>query len=159
MGSSDVLAKYFCGDSRGYFYREKTFEGTDEEYIEAKRQSSTVFVSNVSALVCEERIWELFLLCGRVRRVIMGLNRNTLRFCGFCFVEFYTTESADAAVKYLNGFRFEQSPLSIDKDYGFVDGRQYGRGMFGGRVKQDKLYVEERHHRDVKRGKYARRFR
>ncbi|AFN82685.1 putative RNA-binding protein [Encephalitozoon romaleae SJ-2008] len=143
-----TLEQYFAGEREGYFYREKTFVGTDEEYVEAKKNSSTVFISNIPISVREERIWELFLLCGEVKRVIMGLNRNTLRFCGFCFVEFYTVHSADMAVKYINGFRLDQSPLSIDKDYGFVDGRQYGRGVFGGRVKVDKMYLEDRHQRD-----------
>ncbi|CAD26220.1 similarity to 20kDa NUCLEAR CAP BINDING PROTEIN [Encephalitozoon cuniculi GB-M1] len=155
-----TLERYFGGEPRGYFYREKTFVGTDEEYLEAKRSSSTVFVSNISTSVREERIWELFLLCGPVRRVVMGLNRNTLRFCGFCFVEFYSTDSANVAVRYLNGFRLEQSPLAIDKDYGFVDGRQYGRGVFGGRVKTDRMYLEDRHQRDNnKRRKHGRHLR
>lgn len=155
-----ALEKYFAGDAREYFYREKTFVGTDEEYLEAKRRSSTVFVSNIPTSVREERIWELFLLCGPVRRVIMGLNRNTLRFCGFCFVEFYATDAAEAAVRYMNGFRLDLGPLAIDKDYGFVEGRQYGRGMFGGRVKADKMYLEDRHQRGhTKRRRHGRSLR
>ncbi|ADM11209.1 putative RNA-binding protein [Encephalitozoon intestinalis ATCC 50506] len=153
----ETLEKYFGGEPGGYFYREKTFVGTDEEYLEAKKNSSTIFVSNVPTNVREERIWELFLLCGAVKRVIMGLNRNTLRFCGFCFVEFYEVCSADMAVRYINGFRIDQVPLTIDKDYGFVEGRQYGRGVFGGRVKADKMYLEDKHQRDgVKRRRQGR---
>lgn len=155
------LARYFVRKEEDSFYREKTFTGTDEEYLEAKRTSSTIFVSNIPTTVKEERIWELFMLCGPVRRVIMGVNRNTLRFCGFCFVEFYSADSASAAVRTLNEFRLDQSLLSMDKDYGFVEGRQYGRGIFGGRVKSDKLYLEDRYQRREmhgKRGRYGEPF-
>lgn len=137
------LEEYFSREE-GSFYREKTFVGTNEEYLEAKKKSSTVFVSGIPTNVREEKIWELFLLCGPVKRVIMGVNRNTLRFCGFCFVEFYSVASALNAVRYLRHFRFFQSKLSIDKDYGFVEGRQYGRGVFGGCAKVDKSYLDDR---------------
>lgn len=143
-----MLAKYFVRDA-GSFYREKTFVGTDEEYLAAKRMSATVFVSNIPEDVHEECVWELFMLCGPVRRVVMGINRNTLRFCGFCFVEFYSPDAAEDAVRYLKDFRLGLSPLNVDKDYGFMEGRQYGRGVFGGRVKVDKQYLER--HRTKRR--------
>jgi nuclear cap-binding protein subunit 2 len=131
------LERYFRKEAPPSFYREKTFQGTDEEYADALRSSKTVFVAGISPTVAEECIWELFLLCGPVRRVIMGVNKNTYRCCGFCFVEFYSAESAEKAVMYLKDFRLDRSPLSVDRDYGFVEGRQYGRGMFGGRVRMD----------------------
>jgi nuclear cap-binding protein subunit 2 len=131
------LEKYFRKEEPPSFYREKTFRGTDEEYAETLRNSSTVFVAGLSPTVTEERIWELFLFCGPIRRVIMGVNKNTHRCCGFCFVEFYSIGSAEKAVRYLRIFKLDQSPLSVDRDYGFVEGRQYGRGMFGGRVRVD----------------------
>ena len=46
----------------------------------------TVYVGNLSHFTSEEQIHELFLKCGTIDRIIMGLDRNKLTPCGFCFV-------------------------------------------------------------------------
>ena len=44
----------------------------------------TVYVGNLSHFTTEEQIHELFLKCGAIDRIIMGLDRNKLTPCGFC---------------------------------------------------------------------------
>lgn len=53
-----------------------------------------VAAGNLSFLTTEAQIYELCSLVGPVKRVIMGLNRNSKTPCGFCFVEHYTAEAA-----------------------------------------------------------------
>jgi len=54
--------------------------------------------------------------------------------CGFCFVVFYERADAAAAVAYLNGHALDERPIRCDWDWGFVEGRQFGRGRAGGQV-------------------------
>jgi len=87
---------------------------------------------------------------GGVKRIIMGLDRNT-RYahnmtlipayscmtwtifslfrtpCGFCFVEFYTHAEALAGMRYVSGTKLERI-IRCDLDLGYRGGRQFGRG-------------------------------
>jgi nuclear cap-binding protein subunit 2 len=45
-------------------------------------------VGNLSFYTSEDQIYELFSMCGEVKRVIMGLDRVKKTPCGFCFVEY-----------------------------------------------------------------------
>lgn len=67
----------------------------------------------------------------------MGLDRNTKTPCGFCFVIYHTRADALAAVRYLNGTKLDNRQLRVDIDYGFEEGRQFGRGRSGGQVRAD----------------------
>ena len=57
--------------------------------------------------------------------------------CGFCFVEYFTRKGAEDCVKYLNGTILDDRPARIDFDWGFQDGRQFGRGKSGGQVRDE----------------------
>ena len=59
-----------------------------EDYESKLSQSATLYVGNLSFYTSEEQIYELFSLCGEVKRVIMGLDRQHKTPCGFCFVEY-----------------------------------------------------------------------
>lgn len=132
------LQKYYATDRTSY-YKEKTFTGTDEEYLKLMEESNTVYINNLDNSIDESRIWELGLLFGDVKRVIMGINRNFLTFCGFCFIEYYNKEDANKCKIWCDKLVFERKSLSVDKDYGFKEGRQYGRGVFGGKMKDDNV--------------------
>lgn len=45
-------------------------------------------MGNLSFYTTEDQIYELFSMCGEVRRVVMGLDRLKKTPCGFCFVEY-----------------------------------------------------------------------
>lgn len=59
-----------------------------EEYDQKLLLSSTLYVGNLSFYTTEDQVYELFSMCGEVKRVIMGLDKNKKTPCGFCFVEY-----------------------------------------------------------------------
>ena len=74
-----------------------------EEYHEALKKSSTLYIGNLSFFTKEEQIMALFSECGEVVSIKMGLNKKTKKPCGFCFVEFSQRKEAQLAVDLLNG--------------------------------------------------------
>ena len=64
----------------------------------------------------------------------MGLDAHRRTPCGFCFVSYFTRKDAEAAVKYINGSMMDGRAIRVDHDWGFVEGRQFGRGRSGGQV-------------------------
>ncbi|CAE6528562.1 unnamed protein product [Rhizoctonia solani] len=106
-------------------------------------RSSTLYVGNLSFYTTEEQIYDLFQKSaspedgGGVKRIIMGLDRNTRTPCGFCFVEYYTHAEAAAAVRYISGTKLDERIVRCDLDLGYREGRQYGRGKSGGQVRDE----------------------
>ena len=136
------LEKYLRTKAELFAYRDRKFQGNEEEYINALKDSVTIYVGNLAENVVEERLWAIFGLCGEIKRVIMGVNRSTLYPCGFAFVEFYSNAHAKKACT-LNGIRLSGKYIKVDIDYGFREGRQYGRGVFGGQFKDDYMKREK----------------
>lgn len=99
--------------------------------------SRTVYVGNLSHFTTEEQIHELFMKCGAIDKIIMGLDRNKLTPCGFCFVIYRTEQGALNAMKYLQSTILDSQSISIDLDPGFREGRQFGRGKHGGQAAQE----------------------
>lgn len=83
----------------------------------------------------------------------MGLDRFNKTPCGFCFVEYHTHEEALECVRYLNHTKLDDRVIRVDLDPGFSEGRQYGRGMSGGQVRD-----EFRDDYDPGRGGYGKRW-
>ncbi|CAH7672659.1 hypothetical protein BY996DRAFT_1162529 [Phakopsora pachyrhizi] len=110
-------------------------------------KSSTVYVGNLSFFTTEEQIFELFSRVSLIKRIIMGLDRNSKTPCGFCFVEYYRPEDALACLRYISGTKLDERIIRADLDPGYLDGRQYGRGKSGGQVRD-----EYREDYDVGRG-------
>ena len=50
------------------------------------------------------------------------------------FIRFYSREDAEDAVKYISGTILDDRPIRVDFDWGFQEGRQWGRGRSGGQV-------------------------
>jgi nuclear cap-binding protein subunit 2 len=115
-------------------YRDQKFKGTRTEQERLLSNSTTLYVGNLSFYTTEEQIHELFSRAGDVKRIIMGLDRNKKTPCGFCFVEYYTRNDAENAMRYVNSTRLDDRLIRTDWDAGFVEGRQYGRGKSGGQV-------------------------
>ncbi|KDE06149.1 hypothetical protein MVLG_03564 [Microbotryum lychnidis-dioicae p1A1 Lamole] len=99
--------------------------------------SSTVYVGNLSFFTTEEQIYELFSRVGEVKRIIMGLDRNTKTPCGFCFVEYFHHEHALASLRYVSNTKLDERLIRADLDPGYLDNRQYGRGKSGGQVRDE----------------------
>ncbi|ESK96897.1 small subunit of nuclear cap-binding protein complex [Moniliophthora roreri MCA 2997] len=105
--------------------------------------STTLYVGNLSFFTTEEQIYELFSRCtspedgGGIKRIIMGLDRNTRTPCGFCFVEYYTHAEALASMRYISGTKLDERIIRCDLDLGYKEGRQFGRGKSGGQVRDE----------------------
>ncbi|KAF5391404.1 hypothetical protein D9757_001972 [Collybiopsis confluens] len=105
--------------------------------------STTLYIGNLSFYTTEEQIYELFSKCanpedgGGIKRVIMGLDRNTRTPCGFCFVEYYTHAEALASMRYISGTKLDERIIRCDMDLGYKEGRQFGRGKSGGQVRDE----------------------
>lgn len=125
------IQKNTCGyfDTRTY--------SSKEEYQNALKNSTTLYIGNVNTKTREAQLYELFSRCGPVQRIIIGVNKTTLEPCGFAFVVYNAREDAMYAIKTLNGTRLNNQPIRTDLDPGFVEGRQYGRGKEGNQVRQD----------------------
>jgi nuclear cap-binding protein subunit 2 len=96
--------------------------------------TNTLYIGNLSYSTKENQVWEIFNKVGKVKRIIMGLNRYTLTSCGFCFIEFFTKNEALWVISYLNGIKIGNRLIRIDFDEGFKKGRQFGRGGGGGQI-------------------------
>lgn len=76
----------FQDPSKLSVYRDRRFPGTQEEFEAALLASLTVYVGNMSFYTTEEQAYELFSRAGEIKKIIMGLDKNTKTPCGFCFV-------------------------------------------------------------------------
>ena len=63
-----------------------------EDYQKRLANSTTLYIGNLSFFTQESQILKLFSFCGAVKNLHMGLNRQTYKPCGFCFVEFYNRD-------------------------------------------------------------------
>jgi RNA recognition motif-containing protein len=88
----------------------------------------------------EEQLYDLFGRCGDVKKVTMGLDRNTREPCGFAFVEFFSRSAAMYAVHYLSGSKLDDQPVRIEIDRGHLEqepDRKFGRSRSGGQVRDE----------------------
>ncbi len=115
-------------------YRDRSYQGTEEELARDLAATATLYVGNLSFYTVEEQIHALFSKCGPVKRIIMGLDRNSKTPCGFCFVEYFERKGALLCKKFLDGSKLDDRFIRIDLDPGFREGRQFGRGRRGGQV-------------------------
>ncbi|KAE8751190.1 hypothetical protein FOCC_FOCC002018 [Frankliniella occidentalis] len=118
-------------------YRDQHFKGSRAEQERLLRNTTTIYVGNLSFYTTEEQIYELFSKCGDVKRIVMGLDKYKKTPCGFCFVEYYLREDGENCMRYINGTRLDDRIVRTDWDAGFVEGRQYGRGKSGGQVRDE----------------------
>ncbi|XP_077294144.1 cap binding protein 20 [Arctopsyche grandis] len=118
-------------------YRDQHFKGSRTEQERLLKDTTTMYIGNLSFYTTEEQIYELFSRCGDIRRVIMGLDKYKKTPCGFCFVEYYTRADAECCMRFINGTRLDDRIVRTDWDAGFIEGRQYGRGKTGGQVRDE----------------------
>ncbi|PON97822.1 Nuclear cap-binding protein subunit [Trema orientale] len=131
------MASLFKDPSKLSAYRDRRFPGSQEDFEQALQSSNTVYVGNMSFYTTEEQIYELFTRAGEIKKIIMGLDKNTKTPCGFCFVIYYSREDTEDAVKYISGTILDDRPIRVDFDWGFQEGRQWGRGRSGGQVRDE----------------------
>lgn len=80
----------------------------------------------MSFYTTEEQIHELFSRCGEIRRIVMGLDKFKKTPCGFCFMEYYSRNDAENAMRYINGTRLDDRIVvrgkkpNLDFDFGSI---------------------------------------
>eukprot|EP00271_Cylindrocystis_brebissonii_P013095 TRINITY_DN32688_c0_g1_i1.p1 TRINITY_DN32688_c0_g1~~TRINITY_DN32688_c0_g1_i1.p1 ORF type:complete len:300 (+),score=76.82 TRINITY_DN32688_c0_g1_i1:359-1258(+) len=131
------MARLFKANEQVSAYRDRRFKGSQEEYLTALLTTTTVYVGNLSFYTTEEQIYEVFSRTGEVKKILMGLDKNTMTPCGFCFVQYYTRDDTEDSVKYISGTVLDDRPIRVDFDWGFEEGRQWGRGRSGGQVRDE----------------------
>lgn len=131
------MASLFKDPNKISAYRDRRYPGTQEEFEQTLLASTTVYVGNMSFYTTEEQVYELFARAGEIKKIIMGLDKNSKTPCGFCFVIYYSREDTEDAVKYVSGTILDDRPIRVDFDWGFQEGRQWGRGRSGGQVRDE----------------------
>ncbi|EGZ11543.1 hypothetical protein PHYSODRAFT_303573 [Phytophthora sojae] len=140
------------GPSQRQYWDRKTFSSFAEQQ-RAMARSSTLYIGNLSFFTSEAQIYELFSRVGHVKRVIMGLDRFKKTPCGFCFVEYSTHAEAEACAQFLSETKLDNRVVRCEMDGGFREGRQFGRGLSGGQVRDDRRSKDDY---DAGRGGYGR---
>ncbi|RLN85403.1 hypothetical protein BBJ28_00018228, partial [Nothophytophthora sp. Chile5] len=135
-----------------HYWDRKTYSSYHEQQ-RAMARSGTLYVGNLSFFTSEVQIYELFSRVGSVKRVIMGLDRFKKTPCGFCFVEYTAHDEAVACSQFLSETKLDNRVVRCEMDGGFREGRQFGRGLSGGQVRDDRRSKDEY---DAGRGGYGR---
>ena len=131
------MAHLFVDLNPSTHYWDKRSGLSRDEWFDRLKNSTTLYVGNLSFYTSEDQIYELFSRVGEVKKVTMGLNRFKKSPCGFCFVEFPSHEVAANAISILNTTTLDDRIIRVDWDAGVEDGRQYGRGQTGDQWRDD----------------------
>ncbi|PFH32106.1 RNA recognition motif-containing protein [Besnoitia besnoiti] len=127
------MSRLYVGlKGRDTYYDRRTAR-SQAEWKEKVSRSCTVYVGNLNFSTTEDELYEIFSYAGLIRRVVMGLNRQTRAPCGFAFVEYFRPLGAKIAISVLNGCSCDGRVIRVDADSGEdIDGdRKYGRGFTG----------------------------
>jgi nuclear cap-binding protein subunit 2 len=119
-------------------YWDRSHYDSPESQMLALTKSSSLYVGNLSFTCRTIHVRTHFEQLGPVKDVIMGLDRNKKTPCGFCFVEYYDRHVALQAVSLLTGTKLDGNIIRVELDAGYKSGREYGRGMSGGQVRDDR---------------------
>lgn len=120
-------------------YIDKKYAGTEDDYRRELQNSCTAYLGNLHHNTKEEQIYLLFSKIAPVKRVIMGLDAHRYTPCGFCFIEFADSTSPKISRRYFSKTSIMNKHIYIDLDIGFAENRQYGRGISGGQIREERI--------------------
>jgi RNA recognition motif-containing protein len=106
-----------------------TFEREKVYIMAIKDDENKVFVGNLSFRVSEDEVREFFATCGEVSECVIPLSKEDNRPRGFAFVTYANAESADKAIKELDGQEFSGRAIKVNKAQSKSSG---GGGRDGG---------------------------
>jgi len=129
---------YHVDDTPPLVCWDRKYYNTFEDQVKALKNSRTVYVGNLSFFTTEMQLHEAFSVVAPIKRIVMGLYQFTKTPCGFCFVEYYSHEHAAAALVCVSGTVCDGRIIRCDMDAGFKPGRQFGRGMSGGQIRDER---------------------
>jgi nuclear cap-binding protein subunit 2 len=125
-------------DHRKKLYWDRSHYASPEDQMKALAKSSSLYIGNLAFSTRSRQIRAHFSQLGLVQSIHMGLDRLKKSPCGFCFVEYIERKDALAAVACLSGTKLDGKVIRVELDAGFQAGRQYGRGISGGQVRDDR---------------------
>lgn len=131
----DIL---FANAAEKKLYWDRSHYDSPESQMRALAKSKTLYVGNLSFSTRSQHVRALFQELGVVKSVHMGLDRFRKTPCGFCFVEYARREDALMAVANISGTKLNGRVIRVELDAGFQPGRQYGRGVSGGQVRDER---------------------
>jgi nuclear cap-binding protein subunit 2 len=144
-------------------YWDRSHYSSPADQMKALQQSSTVYVGNLSFTIKTHHIHHHFtsLLSSSssnnssaiVKRVVLGIDRFQKTPCGFCFVELYNRHDAIRAVSMISGTQLDGKVVRVELDAGYQPGRQLGRGVSGGQVRDDKRLQQQQRYDTLKRSR------
>lgn len=83
-------------------YYDKRSGLSEDDYKQRLTTSTTLYIGNLSFYSQESQLLDLFKQAGTIKNLHMGLNKQTYKPCGFCFVEYYTRQQAQNAMELFN---------------------------------------------------------
>eukprot|EP00526_Cylindrotheca_closterium_P019818 CAMPEP_0113628244 /NCGR_PEP_ID=MMETSP0017_2-20120614/14633_1 /TAXON_ID=2856 /ORGANISM="Cylindrotheca closterium" /LENGTH=234 /DNA_ID=CAMNT_0000538539 /DNA_START=26 /DNA_END=730 /DNA_ORIENTATION=- /assembly_acc=CAM_ASM_000147 len=134
--AAELLFSNSTAEKKLYWDRSH-YESPDSQ-MKALAISSTLYIGNLAFFTRSAHIRSHFGQIGPVKNVQMGLDRFLKTPCGFCFVEYHSRKDALQAVANLSGTKLDGRVIRVELDAGFQPGRQYGRGVSGGQVRDDR---------------------
>ena len=106
--------------------RGQDVQGHQRRVLQEHKSFKNPLCGRVGSLA-EEKIHLLLSLCGRVERVIMGLDPDAMTPAGFCFVEYCDQEGCRRGRDFLRDCVLDGGRLNVDLDPGFSPPRQFSR--------------------------------
>jgi nuclear cap-binding protein subunit 2 len=129
----------FANAMENKLYWDRSHYDSPESQKRALARSKTVYVGNLAFSTRSSHLISHFRqVGGPVSRVVLGLDRFRKTPCGFCFVEYRHRRDALLAVANLSGTKLDGRVIRVELDAGFQPGRQFGRGVSGGQVRDER---------------------
>jgi len=128
----------FANENEKKLYWDRSHYDSPESQMRALGQSKTLYVGNLAFSTRSHNLRSHFSQFGPVRKIHMGLDRFRKTPCGFSFVTYYRRKDALLAVAHLSQTKLDSRVIRVELDAGFQPGRQYGRGLSGGQVRDDR---------------------
>ena len=136
-----MAADILFADKEKKIYWDRSHYDSLQSQMKALAASATLYVGNLAFSTRSAHVRAHFGQMGLVKKVHMGLDRMRKTPCGFCFVEYWDRRNALKAVSHLSGTKLDGRVIRVDLDAGFQPGRQYGRGVSGGQVRDDRRHT------------------
>ena len=139
LSISSPMAEIYNRVTPQKVYVDRKYFSRYEDQVAALRDSHWLYVGNLSFHTTDMQIQTLFSRVGTVKSVIMGVNSKNKTPCGFAFVEYTASRHAVQSVGLLTGTILDNRVIRVELDFGFKNGRHFGRGQAGGQVRDDRI--------------------
>ncbi|KAI0978731.1 hypothetical protein GJ496_008866 [Pomphorhynchus laevis] len=115
-------------DIRSRLHRDLCIKGKSTNFKEQFSKSTTLFVANLSSNTKKNQIRELFESVGPIKCLTMGQDKLTKSPCEFCFVEYYTRDHAENAMRCISGTKLDDRVIITQWAIQYKNGKELCRG-------------------------------